>query len=429
FACMDTGQVAAFAYQLTAPGEVNTGGVDILCEAPDGARCAAPSGVAGDGLLTIGTDWSFPGIVGCPIGPDGPQRVVIVVAGMGPLAGTSLLVSLSSPPELSDYLVEAAHPYDPGTGTFAPLSCRDSAFVVSRTSGQVLVRFILPPLRSDCDPGSLGHDFPDLGFCRDAFSPRIGLGRVYTLRQPCADPLDLRRGGWTASSATPDAQGFVTLRVDAAPQGTCDFAGITASIDGGEGEAIAALVRIDCSDSDLDGDGYTDCIDCNDNDPTIHPGATEVCNRKDDDCDGQVDEPLDPGYLDPDGDEVGTLCDNCPDVPNPDQADADADGLGDACDNCRTVPNPDQADGDGDKVGDVCDNCPTVPNPDQSDLDGDGIGDLCDFCPTLPDPTNDPCMCDCNPPAIFISFSSPEGKGSGVVTWETMREFNVVGFN
>jgi hypothetical protein len=35
-------------------------------------------------------------------------------------------------------------------------------------------------------------------------------------------------------------------------------------------------------------------------------------------------------------------------------------------------------DWDGDGVGDVCDNCPDVYNPDQNDSDGDGIGDACD---------------------------------------------------
>jgi hypothetical protein len=30
---------------------------------------------------------------------------------------------------------------------------------------------------------------------------------------------------------------------------------------------------------------------------------------------------------------------------------------------------------------------------------------------------------------IFISFSSPDGKGSGLVTFETSAEINLIGFN
>ncbi len=42
---------------------------------------------------------------------------------------------------------------------------------------------------------------------------------------------------------------------------------------------------------DQDGDGYTEAGgDCNDSDPTVYPGATEVCNGLDNDCDGYVDE-------------------------------------------------------------------------------------------------------------------------------------------
>jgi len=97
---------------------------------------------------------------------------------------------------------------------------------------------------------------------------------------------------------------------------------------------------------------------------------------------------------DPDGDNVPTLLDNCPDEPNPSQINSDDDPYGDACDddddndlildaddNCPTAYNPEQYDwGDGDGVGDECDNCLVVPNPDQIDSDDDGRGDACDCC-------------------------------------------------
>ena len=108
----------------------------------------------------------------------------------------------------------------------------------------------------------------------------------------------------------------------------------------------------------------------------------------------------------PDGDSDGVAdsCDNCVDVPNPDQADYDYDGGGNECDacmfdplddadvdgvcgdvdNCPDVWNPDQTDTDGDLFGDACDNCPTVPNPTQHDYDGDGVGTECDCAPTDP---------------------------------------------
>jgi hypothetical protein len=43
--------------------------------------------------------------------------------------------------------------------------------------------------------------------------------------------------------------------------------------------------------ADLDGDGLTDCAgDCNDTDPKMRTGAVEVCDGKDNDCNGTLDE-------------------------------------------------------------------------------------------------------------------------------------------
>ncbi|WP_242158237.1 MopE-related protein, partial [Aestuariivivens sediminis] len=96
--------------------------------------------------------------------------------------------------------------------------------------------------------------------------------------------------------------------------------------------------------ADSDGDGYGDpasttqaCsppsgyvsnnTDCDDTDNTIYPGAPELCDGKDNDCDSQVDE----GFTDTDSDGIADCIDNCPTVDNSDQSDVDNDGIGDAC--------------------------------------------------------------------------------------------------
>ncbi|PYT17278.1 MAG: hypothetical protein DMF51_02840 [Acidobacteria bacterium] len=43
-----------------------------------------------------------------------------------------------------------------------------------------------------------------------------------------------------------------------------------------------------CQDNDRD--GFLADVDCDDTDPSIHPGSTEICNSKDDNCNGAIDE-------------------------------------------------------------------------------------------------------------------------------------------
>ena len=88
------------------------------------------------------------------------------------------------------------------------------------------------------------------------------------------------------------------------------------------------------------------------------------------------------GPSDNDDDGVLNNDDNCPDDANPGQENADGDDLGDVCDTC---PNDSSNDMDEDGIcGDV-DNCPEIANPDQTNQDGDDLGDACDICDLDPD--------------------------------------------
>jgi hypothetical protein len=99
-------------------------------------------------------------------------------------------------------------------------------------------------------------------------------------------------------------------------------------------DCLAAIQARSCPDAD--GDGYwaqgPGCpgppySDCDETDASIHPGGPEICDRKDNDCDGVTDE----GF-DPDGDDLAACVDNCPTEWNPGQSDRDHDPQGDACD-------------------------------------------------------------------------------------------------
>ncbi len=68
-------------------------------------------------------------------------------------------------------------------------------------------------------------------------------------------------------------------------------------------------VDVDCAVTDDDGDGYDINSDCDDTDAAVNPGATEVCDSIDNDCDSAIDEGWTPDgtfyYRDADSDSFG----------------------------------------------------------------------------------------------------------------------------
>lgn len=149
--------------------------------------------------------------------------------------------------------------------------------------------------------------------------------------------------------------------------------------------SLVPLALLGCGDKDEDtsalvdgdGDGFTSAFDCDDSDAAINPGADELCDGADNNCNGETDESPADGtlfYADTDGDGYGN-----PDV-SLSSCDASVQGYTDNSDDCDDSSNTaypggvELCDGlDNDCNGDIDDGAGDILTF-YEDADGDGYG-------------------------------------------------------
>jgi len=127
-----------------------------------------------------------------------------------------------------------------------------------------------------------------------------------------------------------DSDGTVDL-LDCAPQDPNIFPGAEELCNGLDDDCDGELGP---EEIDGDSDGFLGCLnDCDDDLEEVFPGANEACNSRDDDCDGEIDEGVDGSVdLDADGVPCSEDCDDTDaslfpgNLENCDGADSDCDG-------------------------------------------------------------------------------------------------------
>ena len=143
-------------------------------------------------------------------------------------------------------------------------------------------------------------------------------------------------------------------------------------------------------DVDADGDGYCESTDCDEGNPDINPGQTEICNEIDDNCNGGLNEDeledadndgsvqcldcddFDPALFPGNEEACDGLDNDCDGLPGEAEDDMDGDGSMN-CEDCAPDDGAVHPGADEERCDGVDNNCNGALHPDEEDGDGDGV--------------------------------------------------------
>jgi hypothetical protein len=166
------------------------------------------------------------------------------------------------------------------------------------------------PLDADSD-GDGSTDGAEVLAGTDPLAPPVGpcADGGFPVTEVVGDGVDQDCDGLELCWVDEDGDGFVpsVAATVSSADWSCSAPGLAGSeapsgdCDDGDSRRFPGAAETDCTDpldrncdgsvgyADGDADGYAACEDCDDGVFGVNPGASEVCNGADDDCDGGVD--------------------------------------------------------------------------------------------------------------------------------------------